>query len=148
MQRLSAWSGLVSQAMALAGADGRLHLSLVKGGETPRLEIGAYDWDAQLRGNLLPLGTQTVILRAITLSEPFVWRETEAKESFDLSHWLGDVPQLWFIQGRSVRGFSCDAPKRLRLAGLSCQSRTALTLPHGVDRESADHRYRGTCRRM
>ncbi|WP_147335668.1 STY4851/ECs_5259 family protein [Pseudotabrizicola alkalilacus] len=104
MQRLSAWTGLVSQAMALAGADGRLNLRLVKGGETPRLEIGAYDWDAQLRGDLLPLGAGTVTLKAITLSEPFVHRETEAKGPFDLSHWLGDVAQLWFIQGRDEKG--------------------------------------------
>jgi len=104
VQRLSAWSGLLAQSIALEGSDGRVNLRMVDKTETPRLAVGRYDWEPAMVGNVLLGGGDHLSLRAITLDEPFEFRETNGKAHIDFADWLGNAPMLWFVQGQSDRG--------------------------------------------
>jgi len=93
---------LIGQAMALTGADGRVHLRLASGGaETPRLEIGRYDWECEGREFLRELGPGRTRLTAVSLHEHPQTLQIEADGSINLADWLGEGAGLWFIQGRN-----------------------------------------------
>lgn len=104
--RLTSYSRVIDQALALENADGRINLRLVAGGqETPRLEIGRYDWTSDEAGPFRHLGAGTTHLQAICLDEPTRTASTDAAGRVDVAGWLGTEGGPWFIQGRSdLRG--------------------------------------------
>lgn len=138
--RLSAWSRLLARAGALAGPDGRVHLRLVHGTETPRLTLGHYDWAIDGRSGRLQLGDTPVTLRALTLEAPHVLREITTQGALALIEWLGDEGQLWFIQGQcprrgTLRPMAWSAQARpfssraARIAGYVAHLREMTTTP-------------------
>lgn len=99
--RVTAFAPLVAQVMALAGADGTVNCRLAFGGrETPRLEIGRYDWEIAGDGSIRHIGADAVRLIAVDL-DSIRSLEMGANGLLDLSRWLGSGPERWFIQGRS-----------------------------------------------
>ncbi len=100
--RLAAHEALWRSILALAGPDARVNLRLIAGGDAGhRLELGRYDWQAEIVGYCCRLGDGRAILHAVTLEEPLLVKTRAAEHEFDLSEWLGKGPNLWFIQGRS-----------------------------------------------
>lgn len=97
---------VVDQALALQGADGRVNLRLVGSGqETPRLEIGRYDWSAEPAGPFWHFGTGPTHLTAVCLDDPARIQSAEVVSRTDPAAWLGEGEGLWFIQGfSSTRG--------------------------------------------
>lgn len=95
---------LIGQALALAGADGRVNLSLACGIETPRLSIGRYDWECEGRELLRELGPGRTSLTAVNLHDHTQTMQNEAEGCIDLFAWLGESEGLWFIQGRKDTG--------------------------------------------
>lgn len=103
--RLAAMVPLISQAVALAGADGRVNLRLAEGIETPRLSIGRYDWISEEAGPFRHLGEGRTCIQAVHLEDPARTSEIQATGRIDLTGFLGTGAGLWFIQGRNdVRG--------------------------------------------
>lgn len=104
MVRLSAYAGVIDQALAFEGADGRVNLRLVAGGmESCRLEIGRYDWCSDEAGPFRHLGTGRTRLHAVCLDDPARQATAEAEGRIDLAGWLGEERGLWFVQGVSDR---------------------------------------------
>jgi hypothetical protein len=102
--RLAGWRAMLAQAQALSGADGLVGLRLVTDRPSPELKISRHDWQPVREGALVNLGSGQVALYASTVHAPVLGRQITASGWFDPSLWLGDVPQLWFVQGRSERG--------------------------------------------
>jgi hypothetical protein len=103
--RLAGFAPLIGQALALAGADGRVNLRLAAyGGETPRLEIGRYDWASEEAGPFRHLPGGRTRLSAVYLDDPQRTAEIEADGRIDLTGWLGEEKGVWFVQGRSDSG--------------------------------------------
>lgn len=102
-ERIAAHSELIAQSLSLEGADGRLNLRLVAGGqETPRLEIGWYDWEPEKAGPFHHLGAGNTLLRAVLLDDPVHTEQTTATSRIDMAGWLGSYGDgLWFVQGNS-----------------------------------------------
>ena len=96
------FSNVIDQALALQGADGRVNLRLIGGGqETPRLEIGRYDWSAEPAGPFWHLGTGVTRLIGVCLDDPARIERVEVESRTDPAVWLGEGEGLWFIQGYS-----------------------------------------------
>ena len=71
--RLAAHEALWRSILALAGPDARVNLRLIAGGDAGhRLELGRYDWQAEMVGYCCRLGVGRAILHAITLEEPLL----------------------------------------------------------------------------
>lgn len=101
--RLASHAGVVAQALALSGPDGRINLRLVEGTETPRLEVARYDWTSEEAGPFRHLGHGQTDLRAVLLDDPARTMARTAEGRIDLAGWLGSDEGLWFIQGCSDR---------------------------------------------
>lgn len=99
--RLAGMAPLIGQAMALAGADGRVNLRLAEGAETPRLAVGRYDWVSEDAGPFRHLGLGLTRLQAVDLEDPTRTSEAEATGRIDLAGWLGTGQGLWFVQARN-----------------------------------------------
>jgi hypothetical protein len=99
--RLAAHVGTIAQALAFSGPDGRINLRLVEGTETPRLEIGRYDWESEEAGPFRHLGFGHSDLTAVLMNDPARRMSCTAEGRIDLAGWLGEDEGLWFIQGRS-----------------------------------------------
>lgn len=102
--RLAGWRAMLAQVQALSGADGLVGLRLVTDRPSPELKISRHDWQPVREGALVDLGSGQVSLYASTVHAPVLSRQITASGWFDPSLWLGDVPHLWFIQGKSERG--------------------------------------------
>ncbi|MCC5974374.1 MAG: hypothetical protein JJT81_10025 [Rubellimicrobium sp.] len=101
--RLASMATLIGQALALAGADGRVNIRLARGVETPRLSVGRYDWTSEEAGPLRHLGQGQTRLRAVDLEDPARTSEMEAAGRIDLVGWLGSEGGPWFIQAQNDR---------------------------------------------
>ncbi len=99
--RLAVHAEVIAQALALLrDADGRVNLRLVTGGaETPRLEIGRYDWPPQGDGAFGRLDLTGTALKAVCLDDPARRAQTVAEGAGDLIGWLGQAEGLWYVQG-------------------------------------------------
>lgn len=96
------FSNVIDQALALQGADGRVNLRLIGGGqETPRLEIGRYDWSAEPAGPFWHLGAGVTRLTAVCLDDPARIVRVNVESRTDPAVWLGNGDGLWFVQGYS-----------------------------------------------
>jgi hypothetical protein len=96
------FGNVIDQALALQGADGRVNLRLIGGGqETPRLEIGRYDWSAEPAGPFWHLGPGVTRLVAVCLDDPARTVSVEVESRTDPAVWLGEDEGLWFVQGWS-----------------------------------------------
>ncbi|RWR06569.1 STY4851/ECs_5259 family protein [Paenirhodobacter populi] len=96
------FGNVIDQALALQGADGRVNLRLIGGGqETPRLEIGRYDWSAEPAGPFWHLGAGVTRLTAVCLDDPARIMSVEVESRTDPAVWLGEDEGLWFVQGYS-----------------------------------------------
>lgn len=96
------FGNVVDLALSLQGADGRVNLRLVGGGqETPRLEIGRYDWNAEPAGPFWHLGSGVTHLTAVSLDDPARTVSVEVESCTDPVVWLGGEEGLWFVQGWS-----------------------------------------------
>lgn len=105
--RLANYTALIQQFLALLGADsrigadGRVNLRLEGAGtQTPRLQIGRYDWQSKEDGDqtLLPAGTTQ--LTALNLHEPSQVKQIYAEERVELAEALGDSDSIWMIHGQ------------------------------------------------
>lgn len=99
--RLAGMTPLISQALALAGADGRVNLQLADGIETPRLSIKRYDWTSEVDGSFRHLGAGLTRLQAVDLEDPARTSETVCTGRIDLRGWLGCGAGLWFVQAQN-----------------------------------------------
>ncbi|WP_374301054.1 STY4851/ECs_5259 family protein [Paracoccus sp. (in: a-proteobacteria)] len=99
--RLAEMAPLIGQALALAGADGRVNIRLAEGVETPRLSVGRYDWASEEAGPFRHLGHGQTRLQAVSLADPASTSTIEATGRVDLAGWLGNEGGLWFIQARN-----------------------------------------------
>lgn len=140
--RLASLRPLLAQVLSLCGADGRVHVRLTAGGtETPRIEVGRYDWTCEDTKAVRHLGAGRTSLFAVRLDEPSNTRTRETHSSVDLSEWLqDDQPSVWLVQGRSeVRGImrpfvwsSQPLPptnREDRINQYSAESKRSLTAP-------------------
>lgn len=92
----------IDHALALQGADGRVNLRLVGGGqETARLEIGRYDWSVEPAGSCWHLGSGITHLAAVCLDDSARTMSVEVESRTDPAVWLGEDEELWFVQGWS-----------------------------------------------
>lgn len=99
---LSQFGTVLDQALALQGADGKVNLRLVGGGqESPRLEIGRYDWSVDLADSVWDLGAGVTRLAAVCLDDPARTATKTAEGLVRPAEWLGEDEGLWFIQGVS-----------------------------------------------
>lgn len=146
--RLAAHADVIGQALALSGPDGRINIRLVEGTETPRLEIGRYDWVSEEAGPFRHLGHGRTDLAAVLLDEPVRREARTAEGRIDLNGWLGEVGGIWFIQGRSrykgiMRPFVWSAQpmshtsREVREAGYEAEWRTLLAHPEDARWEAA-----------
>jgi len=101
--RLAGHVSLISQALALAGADGRVNIRLAAGHFTQRLSVGRYDWTSDEAGPFRHLGHGVTRLQAVNLDQPARTSQTETGGRVDLFGWLGQDEGLWFIQGQNDR---------------------------------------------
>ena len=102
-QRLAVFHSLLSQALSLAGPDGRINLRLVNIGETPRLAIGRYDWDCETASNIVAAKGEASF-QAVSINSPIEKREMHVTGQLHLDEWLGGSPATWFVQARSTAG--------------------------------------------
>ncbi len=101
--RLSIHAPLIRQALALGDPDTRVQLVLVgQGNETRRLMVGRSDWVSGDEGTFRAVGDGVTRLRAVCLGAEGKDRDLDAEGRVDLTGWLGDVPGLWYVQGRHV----------------------------------------------
>lgn len=146
--RLAAHAGVIGQALAFSGPDGRINMRLVGGTETPRLEIGRYDWESEEAGPFRHLGHGRTDLAAVLLDEPARRQICTAEGRIDLAGWLGDVEGIWFVQGRSqhkgiMRPFVWSAQRLpfvsrdVRQAGYEAEWRSLLEQPEDARWEAA-----------
>ncbi len=135
MLRLAAWRPLLAQVQALTGADGLVELGLVTDRHSPKLRVSRHDWQAGREGALVLLGDGPVELHASTVHAPVLKRQITASGAFDPTSWLGDVPHLWFVQGRSAQGVMRPFPW------------SSVPVPHST-RDQRINAYLGTMTRM
>ncbi len=102
--RLAAWRPLLAQVQALSGADGQVDLTLSTDCPSPTLKVSRHDWQPDQLAKCFDLGPVPVSLHASTVHAPVITRATLASGLFDPATWLGDVPHLWYVQGRSEAG--------------------------------------------
>lgn len=104
--QLAAYRELLGQVQSLTSADGAVFLRLVAlARETPRLEIGRYDWISEDAGLFRHLGPDRIWLHAVCLDDPSRTANIWATGHIGLADWLGTEDVLWFIQGNSeLRG--------------------------------------------
>ncbi|OWJ76648.1 STY4851/ECs_5259 family protein [Haematobacter genomosp. 1] len=99
---LAQFGSVLDQALALQGADGKVNLRLVGGGqETPRLEIGRHDWSVEPADALWNLGAGVTRLAAVCLGDPARKATRQAEGLVNPAEWLGEEEGIWFVQGLS-----------------------------------------------
>ena len=98
--RLLAFSDLIDHLLALGGADDRVNLRLIGGGqESPRLEIGRYDWNSKDAPSVA--SGARLRLSAVNLDAPDRVMHHDGPHDIAMQDWLGAGPGLWLVQGAS-----------------------------------------------
>lgn len=138
--RLAAMAQTICQALAFAGADGRINIRLADGAETPRLSVGRYDWTCELNGSICSFGPGSTHVTALNLDEPSRSEIRDTVDRLDLMEWLGNDTSLWFVQAENsdrgvMRPVAWSATPRpyttrdMRLLGYESEWKRMLSTP-------------------